>query len=91
MGNDENRAARAHLLQVVVNDALGLVVQACGGLVQQQQTRIGGKRPGDGNAGALTTGEETAALANHGVVALGQHIDEVVRTSELGCSHHVFQ
>ena len=64
-------------------DALALVVERAGRLVEDQDARIGDQRAGDGDALALAARQAAAALADDGVVAFGQLEDEVVRAGEL--------
>ena len=63
--------------------ALALVVERAGRLVEDQDARIGDQRAGDGDALALAARQAAAALADDGVVALGQLEDEVVGAGEL--------
>ena len=53
MGDDEHRAALADGPHVVLDDALRLVVQGAGGLVEDEDARVADQRPGDGDALAL--------------------------------------
>jgi hypothetical protein len=53
MGDDEHRAAFADGPHVVLDDALRLVVQGAGGLVEDEDARVADQRPGDGDALAL--------------------------------------
>ena len=48
-------------------------------LVQHQDRRVAQQRAGDGDALALAAGKPGAAFADHGLVAIGQGLDEVVR------------
>src|SRR5262245_10517202 len=88
VGDDQHGAARRDLLHVLLDDALALVVERAGRLVEDQDARIGGQRAGDRDALALATRQAGAALAHLGVVALGQFQDEVVGAGELGGGDH---
>ncbi len=55
---------------VFLHDAFGLVIQGAGGLVQDQDARVGDQRPGDGDALALAAGQIAALLPDQGVIAL---------------------
>ena len=66
------------LAHVGLDDALALVVERAGRLVEDQDRRVGGERPGDGDALALAARQVGAALLDHRVVALGQLGDELV-------------
>ena len=67
---------------VVLDDALALVVERAGRLVEDQDARVGGERAGDGDALALAAGEVGAALLDHRVVAVRQLGDELVGAGE---------
>ena len=69
-------------LHVLLDDALALVVERAGRLVEDQDARIGDQRAGNGDALALAARKRRAALADDGVVAFGQFEDEVVRAGE---------
>ena len=57
MGDDEDGAALGDLAHVVLDDALALVVERAGGLVEDEDARIGDERAGDGDALALAARE----------------------------------
>ena len=65
-------------LQGGLNQPLGTGVERAGGLVQDQDARVLQDDAGDGDALLLAAGELVAALADDGVVALGQLHDAVV-------------
>ena len=70
----------AHRLAQREPDArLGRGVDRGGRVVEDQDARVGDERAGDRDALALAARERQAALADHGVVALRQRRDEVVR------------
>src|SRR5439155_19755410 len=56
-----------------------LGVEVAGGLVENEDLRIGEDRGGDGEALALPAGEFEAALADERVVGLRKLLDELVR------------
>ena len=58
--------------QAVLDARLGVHVHVGGGLVEDQHPRVGGRRAGEGHELALAGGEVAAALADLGVVAVGQ-------------------
>ena len=68
---------------------LVLRVHVGGGLVQEDHRRVLHHGPGDGDALALAAGQVRAALADHGVVAVGQRRDEVVAAGLLRRGDHV--
>ena len=53
VGDDEHRAALGDLLHVLLDDALALIVERAGRLVEDQDARIGDQRARDGDALAL--------------------------------------
>ena len=63
--------------------ALGARVHAGGGVVQDQDARIGQQRAGDGDALLLSAGEGDAAFAHPRVVALRQSLDEAAYLGRL--------
>ena len=83
MGDDEDRAPLRDALHVVLNDALTFVVQRTGGLVEDQNARIGHQRPGDGDALTLAARKPGAAFADDRVIAFRQLQYEIVGAGEL--------
>src|SRR5437588_4584260 len=79
VGDDDGGAPGHESAQRGQQALAGLGVQACGGLVQQQDRRVTDQGAGDGDALALPAGQQPAALSDAGVIALGQRGDEVVR------------
>ena len=73
---------------VALHDRLALVVERAGGLVEDQDARVGEQRPRDRDALALAAGEARALLADHRVVALGQLADEVMGAGKLRSVDH---
>src|SRR5919205_505517 len=61
-----------------LHGALGLGVQRAGRLVEDEHRRVAQDRPRDRDALLLAAREPVAALADHGVVAVGQRGDERV-------------
>ena len=78
VGDDEAGAADDQLLERALDRRLGFVVDGAGGLVQDQDARVADDGARQGDALALPAGELLAALADLGVVAVGQGADEVV-------------
>ena len=62
----------------LLDRALGLDVERARGLVEDEHGRVAQDRAGDRDALLLAAGEAEAALADDGVVALGQRRDDVV-------------
>ena len=58
---------------------LGRRVDRCGRVVEDQDARVDRERARDRDALPLAAGERDPALADHGVVALRQPLDELVR------------
>ena len=78
MGDDDGGPARAQALEGVGDAGLAGRVQVAGGLVQDQQGRVGDPGPGEGDQLALPGGQQGAPLADLGVVAVGQAGDDLV-------------
>ena len=79
MGDGDGRSSLHQRPQRSDDGFLGGGVQAGGRLVENQDRRIANDRPGNGDALALTAREGGAALADHGVVAVGHLFDEFMR------------
>ena len=58
---------------------LGDGVDRGGGVVEHQHPRVGEQRPGQGDPLPLPARQRQPAFADHGVVAVGQRGDELVR------------
>ena len=76
MRDQEGRATGGHALQGVDDRPFVLLVQAGGGLVQDEDRGLADRRPGDRDALALAVRERHAALTQHRVIALRQRLDE---------------
>ena len=70
---------------------LHLDVDGAGGVVEDQDGRVDQQGAGDGDPLALPAGERVAPLAHHGVVPVGQPIDETGGTGRLGCGHDLLE
>ena len=82
---DDQRGAPAHdLAQRGVDLGLQARVDGRGRVVQQEQPGVGDQRPGQGHPLPLPAGKRQALLADHGVVALGEPLDELVGLRRLG-------
>ena len=75
---DDRGAALGELLERLLDRALGLDVERAGRLVEHEHGRVAQDRAGDRDALLLAAGEAEAALADDGVVAVGQPGDRVV-------------
>ncbi len=91
MGNNDDRTTTGDLRHVLLDDALRLVVERAGRLVEDQDARVVHQGAGNGDALALTAGKRATVLANDGVVALGGFQDEVVGPGLARGRHHPFQ
>ena len=72
VGDQQRRAALHERAQRGVDLLLGLRVDRGGGVVEDQHARVGDQRPGEGDALALAARQGEPALADDGVVAVGQ-------------------
>ena len=78
VGDDQRRAALHQDLQPLVDLLLDLDVDRAGGVVEHQDRRVDQQRAGDRDPLALAARQRVAALADDGVVALRQRVDELV-------------
>ena len=76
VGDREDRRLVLLRPQLVHDRGLGLGVERRAGLVEEQELRIGIERPGDRDALPLAARELQPALADLGLVALRQALDE---------------
>jgi hypothetical protein len=82
---DHQRGAAAHdAVERGLDVALGFGVERRGGFVEDEDRRVLQQRPGDGQALALAAGEQHAVLADQGVEALRQPVDELAGEGRLG-------
>mmetsp|Transcript_53743 Transcript_53743/g.143807 ORF Transcript_53743/g.143807 Transcript_53743/m.143807 type:complete len:231 (+) Transcript_53743:2444-3136(+) len=91
---DRGTSVANHLVQSYLNLTLGLVVERCGGFVQEQQLRISKQGPGDASPLLLTARESCALRTAVGVEGLRQLVHELHQTlfldsSELLVSQHL--
>ena len=84
VGDDERRAPGHHLAQRRLDRLLRRGVDGRGGVVEDEDARVGQQRAGDGDALALAARERQAALADARVVAVGQLGDEAGGLGALG-------
>ena len=80
--DDQAAAAHHQAVERALDGGLGFVVHGRGGLVENQDRRVLQDRARQRQALPLPTRELHAALADGGVVALGQGGDEVMRTQK---------
>ena len=84
VGDHERGAAAHRLAQRLLDRLLGRGVDRGGGVVEHEDARVDHQRPRDRDPLALAAGERQPALADHGVVAVGQLGDEARRLRALG-------
>ena len=88
VGDEQGGAAAHDLAQCVVDLGLDAGVHRGGGVVEQEEARVGEDRAGEGDALALAAGEGEALFADDGVVAVGQGGDEAVGLGGAGGGEH---
>ena len=76
LGNDEGRAVLHQFIEGVLNERLGCEVHAGCRVVQDQDAWIEQQGAGDGDALFLSTRKRGTALADGGVVAVGEAKEE---------------
>ena len=79
LGDDEAGAVFHQPVERVLDEHFGRNVDIAGGVVQDQDARVGQQGAGDGDALFLASGKRCAALADRGLVSVGKTDDEVVR------------
>ena len=84
MRQDQRGAPDHQPIQRLLDHRLVLCVDRGQRLVQHQDRRVAQQRPGDGDALALAAREARAAFADHGLIAIGQRFDEVMRVGGAG-------
>ena len=72
VGDHDRGAAGQQAAQAVLDAPLGVQVDVRGRLVEDQDARVGDQRAGEGDQLALAGGQLRAALADLGVVAVGE-------------------
>src|SRR5215217_2214831 len=77
VGDDQAGPALQGGGQRLLDVDLGLGVEVGGGLVEDDDGRVGQQQPGDGQALLLAAGQPVAALPDHRLPALGQALDQV--------------
>ena len=82
VGDDQRRAAPHRLAQAEPDPRLGRRVDRGGRVVEDQDARVDDECARDRDPLALPARERDPALADHGVVALRQLLDELVRLRE---------
>src|SRR5262249_30345799 len=90
VGDDQDGAALPDASHVVLDDPLAFIVERARGLIEDQDARVGDECAGNRDALALAAGQARAPLAHHGVVALGELQNELVRAGKLRRGHDVF-
>ena len=78
MGHDQGGAAEAELIQGLLNQDFRGVIQGAGGLIQDQDGGILQEDPGDAEALLLAAAEADAALADLGIIAMGEAHDVIM-------------
>ena len=81
---DDKHGAPGHQrVHTALHNGLGARVDGAGRLVHNHHRWVGHSRTCNGKQLALTLAEVRAVAVQHGVVAIGQTADEVVRTGQL--------
>ena len=82
--DQDHGAAPHHLGKAVQNALLGQRVHARKRVVQNQNARVAQKRAGNGGALLLSAGKRDPALANHGLITVGEGFDIARQAGQLG-------
>src|ERR1700736_818484 len=78
VGDDEGGSALHQEVEAALDQGFGLGVERAGGLVQDQDARVGEDGPGDREPLALAAGELDAAFADDGFVLVREALGELV-------------
>ena len=84
MGNDEAGAAVHQAVHAALHQSLGAGVDGGSSLIEDEHRRVGDGCAGDGQQLTLALREVRAVAGQHGVVALGQALDEAVGVGQTG-------
>ena len=74
--DDQGRPALEGGVEGALDRGLGLGVEVGGGLVEDDDRGLLEQQPGDGEPLPLAAGEPVAAVADHGVEAVGESTDQ---------------
>mmetsp|Transcript_54753 Transcript_54753/g.114460 ORF Transcript_54753/g.114460 Transcript_54753/m.114460 type:complete len:273 (-) Transcript_54753:1005-1823(-) len=89
MGHDHRRAANHEAVESLLHELLVLRIEGRRRLVEQKDLRVLEHGAGNRDTLPLAAGEHDAALANLGLVRVGDAHDEVVGIGHLGGALHV--
>ena len=78
VGDHEAGAVRAQRRHGLLDEHLGAGVDRAGGLVEDEDRRVGQERPGDGEQLLLAGADVAALVVDDRVVAVGQRVHEAV-------------
>ena len=90
VGDGNGRTVLHQLFKRILYHAFAFGIEGGSRFVQDEDRRILQNGAGNADALALTAGELTAPVANHGVISLLACHDEIVCIGNLGCFHHLF-
>src|SRR5258708_16428498 len=88
MGDGDHGAAAHQPVEGLADQFLRFSIERRCRLIEQYDWRILQERPGDGDALTLAARQSRAAVADYGVEAVGQRLDEVAAARRLGRSHY---
>ena len=90
MSDHDHRASLCDLVETCEDMCLALRIERTRRLVEDQDLRVGDEGTCNGDALALSTGKQAAALADKGIVALRHFADETFDTCELCRTQDIF-
>ena len=85
VGDDEAGAAVHQAVHAALHQSLGAGVDGGSSLIEDEHRRVGDGCAGDGQQLTLALRQVRAVAGQHGVVALGQALDEAVGVGQTGC------
>ena len=84
VGDEEGGSSLHEGFEGLLDETLALGIEGAGGFVEDEDGRVAEDGACDGDALALTAGELDAAVADGGLVTLGEGLDEGVGVGETG-------
>ena len=90
LGNDKGGAPLHERVQRLLNEVFRFGVHTAGGIVQNEDARVGQQGAGDGHPLLLPAAQGYAALADHRLVPVGGAHDEVVGAGGFGGRDYIF-
>ena len=89
--DDDNGAPPGNIFQIAADDLFTLRVESTGCFVKNQYGRIGQQGAGDRQTLFLSAGKVSGVFFQHGIVAPGKFLDELIGAGKFGGVNDLFQ